>query len=253
MGGPQRGVQSPPPQPPAPLSGGRPHPNKAACAGSLGTESASSGSARRRPGRARPRAPLRAEGSGAPQGGRAGGREGTSGLGSARWEEPGSKARSGRRAGARPRSLSARAARASPWAPGGRRVVGTSRHPGRGPSAGDDARRSCTGRERADARERAGRRNRWLPWGQTEVGAVPGMRPGAGEPGWGPRAFTALKLGRAEPPPSLRGRGEAAGAARWAAAERPRALEGGGMRGGRAEAATGGAVDAVESVGACVS
>lgn len=79
------------------------------------------------------------------------------------------------------------------------------------------------------------------------------MRPVAGEPGWGPRAFTALKLGRAEPPPSLRGRGEAAGAARWAAAERPRALEVGGTRGGRAEAATGGAVDAVESVGACVS
>lgn len=59
------------------------------------------------------------------------------------------------------------------------------------------------------------------------------MRPGAGEPGWGPRAFTALKLGRAEPPPSLRGRGEAAGAARRAAAERPRALEGGGARGAR--------------------
>lgn len=103
-----------------------------------------------------------------------------------------------------------------------------------------------------DARERAGRRNRWLPWGQTEVGPAPRVRPGAGEPGWGPRAFTALKLGRAEPPPSLRGRGEAAGAARWAASQRPWALLRG-ARGGRAEAAAGGSVDAVESVGACVS
>lgn len=245
MGGPQRGVQSPPLQPPAPLSGGRPHPNKAACAVSLGTESASSGSARRRPGRARPRALLRAEGSGAPQGGRAGGREGTSGLGSARWEEPGSKARSGRRAGARPRSLSARAARAPPWAPGGRRVVGTSRHPGRGPSAGDDARRSCTGRERADARERAGRRNHWLPWGQTEVGAAPGMRPVA--------CFYCLEAGQgraaAIAPGPWGGRGGRALGGRGAA----QGAGGGGTRGGRAEAATGGAVDAVESVGACVS
>lgn len=47
------------------------------------------------------------------------GRGGTSGLGSARGQEPGSGARSGLRAGARPRSLGARAARAPPWAPAG--------------------------------------------------------------------------------------------------------------------------------------
>lgn len=232
------GFQSPRPQPPAPWSGGRPHPNKAACAGRPGTGSASSGSARRRPGRARHPAPLRAVGSGAPQGGRAGGAKGPRGCGAraGRNQEAGRARGSGR---ARVPGAQARERRARPRGPRRREE---SRRPKPSPRAGNERWRRRAevlhgegGSERTRESVR-GRRNRWLPWG-AERGRSCARRGagGPGSPGGAPGALTALELARAASPPSLRGRGEAAGAARRAAAEGPGALAGGarGARGGR--------------------
>lgn len=153
----------------------------------------------------------------------------------------------GGRASPEPRRESGARAPVGPG--GGRRVGGPSRHPGRGTSAGDDARRSCTGREGASGRERAcgaggtaGSRG-----GQDEVGAAPGVGPG----GRGARAGPpVLLLPWSWPGPRRRHRSGAVGRPRGPRAGRRRRGPGRwrGARGGRAEAAAGGAVDAVESV-----
>lgn len=124
----------------------------------------------------------------------------------------------------------------APAGPGVRRLGGRSRHPGRGPCAGDYARRPGRGRERAGGRQRL------APEGPSEVGAAgralgSGQGKEAGEPARaGPRAPAAQKPGRAAPPPSLPGPGGAAVAARWG----PGARALGAREGRRAEAVAGG-------------
>lgn len=189
--------QSPRPPPLVPLNGDLSHPNKTACVrgpgasrgcpGRLGAGSACSGSARRRPSRARSRAPLRAGGSGAPQGGRAGARRD---LGA------GERARAGtRKRGA----LGVTGGRASPEPEreSGARPRGPrreeSRRPKPSPRAGTER-----GRRRAEvlhgegasgrARERAGPERPLALVGQNEVGAAPCAGPGGPGARAGPRA-----------------------------------------------------------------
>lgn len=244
-----------------PLSSGRPNPKRATCAGSLGAERGCPGVWER----ARPAAGARGAGpterAPAPRcAQRVPGHRRAAALGARRDLGAGERAPGGTRkrgalgapgecASPEPRRESS--ARA-PVGPGGRRVGGPSRHPGRGPSAGDDARRSCTGRERAGARELAGPEKPLALLGQYEVGAAPRAGPGTREPGRGP----VLKLPGSWAGPSRRHRSGAVGRPRGPRAGRLQRGPGlwRGERGGCAEAAAGGAVDAVvESTEACVS